>query len=402
MHILVINAGSSSVKFTLFKGRDLTVSASGMVERIGQENTFLKFTTEKGAKRQEQTAVSGTADAVHEIADFLTHKSHGVLKSLDEISAVGHRVVHGGEKVVRPVMIDDAVKKVIRACYELAPLHNPPNMKGIKACETFFPKAIQVAVFDTAFHATINDHAYLYGLPYAFYEKYGIRRYGFHGTSHQYVSKMAAKHLEKPLKDLKVVTCHLGNGCSITAVDRGKSTDTSMGFTPLEGVMMGTRCGDIDPAIIFFLLEHVDNDPDAIKELLNKKSGLYGLADIGSGDLRDVLKQSEKENPKAKAAIKAYAYRIKKYIGAYIFAMGGADAVVFTAGIGENAHGSRKMVCHGLENLGIAIDDEKNRSADKPVREIQDEKSAVKILVICTNEELEIASQTLDLVSSGD
>lgn len=398
MHILVINAGSSSVKFTLFNNHELSISASGMVERIGQKNTRITFTNSRGEKIEETAFVSGTTEAVHKIADFLIAGPHGVLASLDQIDAIGHRVVHGGEKAVRPVIVDDAVKQYIKACYELAPLHNPPNMKGIKACETFFPKALQVAVFDTAFHATIDDHAYLYGLPYELYEKYGIRRYGFHGTSHQYVSKMAARQLDKPVTDLKMVTCHLGNGCSITAVNKGKSVDTSMGFTPLEGVMMGTRCGDIDPAIIFFLLDHLNKEPDFINELLNKKSGLYGLSNIGSGDLRDVMAQSEKSNPKAATAIKAYAYRIKKYIGAYFFAMGGADAIVFTAGIGENAHMLRKMVCDGLENLGIVISDSKNQNHSTGIREIQHEKSAIKILVIPTNEELEIASQTLELI----
>lgn len=399
MNILIINAGSSSVKFTLFKGSGLTVSASGVVERIGQENTVLRFTNARGKNIETQTPVADTEDAVHRIADFLTHKSHGVINRVDEIDAVGHRVVHGGEKVVHPVVVDDAVKQDIKACFELAPLHNPPNMEGIKACETCFPKAVQVAVFDTAFHATMDEHAYLYGLPLELYEKYGIRRYGFHGTSHRYVSKMAAKHLGRAVEDINIVTCHLGNGCSITAVKGGKSIDTSMGFTPLEGVMMGTRCGDIDPAIIFFLLEHMNKDPKFINQLINKKSGLYGLAGIGSGDLRDVMVQSEKSNQNAKTAIKTYAYRIKKYIGAYVFAMGGAHAIVFTAGIGENSHELRKMICQGLEGVGIVMDDVKNQNREEGIQEIQDEKSTAKILVIPTNEELEIASQTLDLVS---
>jgi len=295
-------------------------------------------------------------------------------------------------------VVDDRVKQIVKECFELAPLHNPPNLEGIEACEDIFPGVPQVAVFDTSFHTTLPEYAYLYGLPYALYKEDKIRRYGFHGTSHQYVCRTAADFLNRPLEELKIISCHLGNGCSITAVDGGRSIDTSMGFTPLEGVMMGTRCGDLDPAIVFYLMEYKKLDPRQINDLLNKQSGLLGLAGIGSSDLRDILKAEESGNQQAVTALNVFAYRIKKYIGAYAFAMGGIDAVLFTAGIGENSPGIREMVCRGLEGLGIVMDTEKNVAGNLAEREIQHNDSRVKILVIPTNEEKQIALQTLDLL----
>jgi acetate kinase len=325
----------------------------------------------------------------------------GVINSKEEISAVGHRVVHGGEKISRSVIIDKNVKKIIQDCFELAPLHNPPNLEGIVACEGLFPGVPQVAVFDTAFHASLPEYAYLYGLPYRFYRENKIRRYGFHGTSHKFVAHEAAELLGRPIETLKIVTCHLGNGSGITAVDRGRSVDTSMGLTPLEGCVMGTRCGDIDAAIIFYLMKNKKLGMDQTYELLNKQSGLLGLADIGSSDFRDLLNAMQKGNAQAETAIKVFAYRIKKYIGSYTFAMGGLDAIVFTAGIGENSSLVRQLVCNGLEGLGIALDDEKNLAGNRKRSEIQSDRSKVKIMVVPTNEEKEIAFQTIQTLSEN-
>ena len=299
------------------------------------------------------------------------------------------------------MVIDSGVKRVIKDCFDLAPLHNPPNLHGIEACEAIFPGVPQVAVFDTAFHATIPEHAYLYGLPYRLYREDKIRRYGFHGTSHQYVCRTAADHLDRPIEKLKIISCHLGNGCSITAVDGGRSIDTSMGFTPLEGLVMGTRCGDIDPAIVFYLMAHKQLDSRRVSDLLNKESGLLGLAETGSNDLRDILEAREIGNRQADTAVGVFAYRIRKYIGAYAFALGGIDAIAFTAGIGENAPPIREMVCRGLDPLGIVLDPDKNTAAQRGPREIQDDKSRVKILVVPTNEEKEIAIQTLARLPEG-
>ena len=296
------------------------------------------------------------------------------------------------------VVDDDRVKRIVKECFELAPLHNPPNLEGIEACEDIFPGVPQVAVFDTAFHSTIPEHAYLYGLPYKLYKKDKIRRYGFHGTSHQYVSRTTASFLKRPLEKLKIISCHLGNGCSITAVDGGRSIDTSMGFTPLEGLMMGTRCGDLDPAIVFYLMEHKQLDPRQINDLLNKQSGLLGLAGIGSSDLRDIFQAAKSGNRQTDTAVGVFTYRIKKYIGAYAFALGGIDAIVFSAGIGENSPKIRQMVCRELEGLGIVMDIKKNVAENLTEREIQHNDSQVKILVIPTNEEKQIALQTLKVL----
>jgi acetate kinase len=402
MCILVINAGSSSVKFTLFDMSSHTALASGIVERIGLPGTQFHYRNGKGLSHHEEVAVGDTRQAVGIITAHLTHGERGAIRSLRDITAVGHRVVHGGGEVSQPVVVDGEIKRIIRTCFELAPLHNPYNLKGIESCEAMLPRVPQVAVFDTAFHTTIPEHAYLYGLPYRMAKEHRIRRYGFHGTSHKYVSEEAARFLGVQPTGLKTVTCHLGNGCSITAVDGGKSVDTSMGFTPLEGLIMGTRCGDIDPAIILYLMEHKGMNPGEVRELLNKRSGLLGLAEVGSSDLRDIVAARAKGNRQADTAVRTFCYRIKKYIGAYAAVMGGLDVIVFTAGIGENSPSIRELVCEGLEDrargLGIDLDPGKNAAGNGKLCAIHSEKSKVKVLVVPTKEEKEIASQTLHVL----
>jgi acetate kinase len=402
MYILVINTGSSSVKFTLFDMTAPAALASGIVERIGLAGTELHYRNGRGHSHRGEVVVKDTTAAVGIITAHLTHRDYGVVQNLREIAAVGHRVVHGGEEVNQPVVVDGEVKRTIEACFELAPLHNPFNLKGIEACEARLPGVPQVAVFDTAFHATIPDHAYLYGLPYRMVKEHRIRRYGFHGTSHKYVSAEAARFLGVPPAELKMVTCHLGNGCSITAVGGGRSVDTSMGFTPLEGVIMGTRCGDIDPAIIFYLMDHKHMGPDEVNDLLNKRSGLLGLADVGSSDLRDIMAARAKGNRQADTAVRTFCYRIKKYIGAYAAAMGGLDVIVFTAGIGENSPAVRELVCDGLgdrtRGLGVVVDHAKNAVGNGKLGAIHSDGSRVKVLVVPTNEEKEIANQTVEVL----
>jgi len=405
MKILVINSGSSSVKFTAFDMRDNTEMASGVVERIGLDNPQLSYTDSRGSHIKRQVPVSDVRNAVGIIIGCLTNQEYGVVKVKKEIEAVGHRVVHGGEKITASVIVTDAVKSIIAEYGELAPLHNPPNLKGIEACEEFYPHAQQVAVFDTAFHTTIPDHAFLYGLPYSLYTQDRIRRYGFHGISHKYVSREAARYIGQPLEKLKIITCHLGNGCSITAVDGGRSVDTSMGFTPLEGLIMGTRCGDIDPAIVFYLMEHKKLDNLQVNKLLSKHSGMLGLANIGSNDLRDIIEARDRGDTQADIAVRAFAYRIKKYIGSYVAAMGGLDILVFTAGIGENSPLIRSMACKGLNRpsgLGIMLDDEKNADGNCKLCAIHHDTSRVKVLVVPTNEEYEIAKETMHVVQNRD
>jgi len=403
MKILVINAGSSSVKFTLFRMADECVLAGGVVERIGLDGTQAHYRTHRGDTVQQPIRVADTFETVAEIAAFLTHKKKGVIGTIDEIAAIGHRVVHGGEKINTPVIVDDTIKDIIRKCSSLAPLHNPPNLKGIEASEKYFPGIPNIAVFDTAFHATLPEHAYLYGLPYHLYREDKIRRYGFHGTSHRYVSRRAAKYLNRPLSDLKIITCHIGNGSSITAVDGGKSIDTSMGLTPLEGILMGTRCGTIDPAIVVYLMTQKKLKPEEIDELLNKKSGFLGMAEINSSDVRDVLSAMAAGNARATAAVHLFTYQTKKYIGAYTAAMNGLDALVFTAGIGENSPFMRERICNsgqGLEFLDIRLDPVKNRARGIAPFEIQADHCRIKIIVIRTDEEKEIARQVRDLMGS--
>jgi acetate kinase len=401
MNILVVNAGSSSVKFTCMSSEDFSVLASGAVERIGLAGTIFQYKRNGSEKISEEVSVRNTTQAVRLITSYLCDAGVGVMKSLNEIAAIGHRVVHGGEKINAPTLIDSRVKTVIEECSELAPLHNPPNLDGIRACEEIFSGIPQVGVFDTAFHATMDPKAYLYGLPLKLYQNDHVRRYGFHGTSHKYVSCEAARYLNDGTGSLKIITCHLGNGSSIAAVKDGRCIDTSMGFTPLEGLMMGTRCGDLDPAIIFYLVDRKKMTVAEVNEMLNKKSGMLGLAAIGSSDLRDVEQKITEGNAQAKTAFETFCYRIRKYIGAYMAAMGGVDVIVFTGGIGENSDRARAAVCGGMEGLGIALDGEKNVSLNHSKGEISRPESRVRILIIPTNEELQIARETMEVLRSG-
>ncbi len=400
MNILVINAGSSSVKFTCMNSEKFTVLASGLIEKAGMMGTLFNYRRFGSEKITMEVDISTIRQALTLITDYLCDATLGVMKSLNEIAAIGHRIVHGGEDITTPVLVNGYVKRVIKKYFEFAPLHNPPNLEGIEACEELFPGIPQVGVFDTAFHSTMSSSAYLYALPIGLYENDGIRRYGFHGTSHKYVSREAAYTLNQAMDCLKIITCHLGNGSSIAAVKEGRCIDTSMGFTPLEGLMMGTRCGDLDPAVVFYLIENKQMTVAEVNEMLNRKSGMFGLAAIGSSDLRDVEKKIMEGHAKAKVAFEVFCYRIKKYIGAYIAAMGGVDVIVFTAGIGENSHMVRTTICSGLEGLGVILDAQKNVSFDPCRREISNPKSKVKILIVPTNEELEIARETMEVLNS--
>ncbi len=398
MNILVINAGSSSIKYQLFDMKDLSVLASGLLERIGESEAKLKHTS----TRHSEPVLIAKQIADHsagltEIVSLLTDSEQGVIRSPAEVSAIGHRVVHGGESFQNPTRIDEAVLRAIEENIPLAPLHNPPNLTGIRAAMKAFPSVAQVAVFDTAFHQTIPRHAYHYAIPDEYYKQLKIRRYGFHGTSHRYVARKAAAMLGKP--DANLITVHLGNGCSITAVRAGRSIDTSMGMTPLEGLIMGTRSGDIDPAIHMFLSEQSGLSLKAIDQLLNKESGLKGLT--GTNDMRDILKMRAEGDRNADLAIAMYGYRIKKYIGAYYAALGRVDAIVFTAGIGENSPEIRAQSVSDLDALGIKLDASRNSAPDRSARAIHADGSSVSILVIPTNEELEIAMQTMDVAKPG-
>jgi acetate kinase len=394
--ILVINCGSSSLKYQLMDMDGERVLAKGLVERIGLDGSLLTHRINE-SKIEIKKDIPNHKVAVQLVIDTLLHPEHGALNNLSEIAAVGHRVVHGGEKFARSVVIDEEVMAALRECSELAPLHNPANIIGIEACQALLPGVPQVAVFDTAFHQTMPKQAYIYGLPYEFYEKYGIRRYGFHGTSHKYVARRAARLLGRPLTELKLVTCHLGNGSSITAVKGGVSVDTSLGFGTISGTIMGTRCGDIDPAVIPFLMEKENLTPGEMNDILYKKSGLLGLSGVSS-DARDIEAAAAAGNERAQLALEVLAYLTRKYIGAYAAAMGGLDAIVFTAGIGENSDIIRRLVCDGLEFLGAELDEEKNRVRGKEA-DVSTSASKVRILVIPTNEELMIAQETAELLS---
>ena len=396
MKILVINAGSSSLKYQLIDMDSRAVLAKGLCERIGIDGSRLNHTPAGGEKVVIESPMPSHADAIKLVIDALVDEKHGVIKSMSEIGAVGHRVVHGGEKFSGSVVIDEAVKEGMRECIPLAPLHNPANLIGIEACEKVMPNVPQVGVFDTAFHQTMPEEAFLYGIPYEYYEKYKIRRYGFHGTSHNYVSGKAAEMLGKPIEQLKIITCHLGNGSSVAAVKNGKVIDTTMGLTPLAGILMGTRSGDLDPAIVTFLMEKENLDIDGINEVLNKKSGVFGVSGVSS-DFRDLDAASKEGNKRAQAALKMFSYGIKKYIGAYCAAMGGTDAVVFTAGVGENDGAMRAAIVDGLEFLGIKIDAEKNKLRGEAI-DISAEGALVRTLVIPTDEEMMIATETERIV----
>ena len=396
MKILVVNAGSSSLKYQLIDMTDETVLAKGLCDRIGIPGSLIKHKTYDGRSVEKEITMADHKDAIASLIKVLTHEEWGVIKSLDEIKAVGHRVVHGGEKFFKSVIIDDEVMQAIEECVELAPLHNPPNITGIRACQQIMNGVPQVAVFDTAFHQTMPQKAYIYALPYEYYKKYKLRKYGFHGTSHKYVAERAAQILGKPYDKLKIVTCHLGNGSSIAAVDCGKVIDTSMGFTPLDGLAMGTRCGTIDPAVVTFLMQKEGLTCEEMDSIMNKKSGVLAISGVSS-DFRDLDDAVEQGNERAALALEVFSYQVKKFIGAYACAMGGIDAIVFTAGIGENNPKIRKMVCEGLGFMGASINEEKNlvRGAEM---DISTEDSKVRVLVIPTNEELAIAKETKKLV----
>lgn len=395
MKILVINAGSSSLKYQLISMEERQVLAKGLCEKIGLPDSRIKFKPFDGEQVITESPMPDHSAAIALVLAALTNEEYGVISSMSEISAVGHRVVHGGELFSGSVLITDEVKKALEQCTPLAPLHNPANLIGIAACEKTMPGVPQVAVFDTAFHQTMPKHAYMYALPYELYQKYKIRRYGFHGTSHRYVSEKAAEMLGKPAEELKIITCHLGNGSSVTAVDGGKSVDTSMGFTPLEGVVMGTRCGSLDPAILTFLMHQEGLDADRIDKLMNKESGLQGISGVSS-DFRDLEDAIEKGNERAQLAVDMFYYSVKKYIGAYAAAMGGVDAVVFTAGIGENNAEGRLEIVKGLEFMGIRIDEEKNKVRGEAL-DISAPGATVHTLVIPTDEEMMIALDTMEL-----
>ena len=400
MKVLVINAGSSSLKYQLFDMADESVLAKGIAERIGIDNSVLKHASAGRDKVELPAMFAKHKDAIKWVIDALVHPEYGVIQDVGEIASVGHRVVHGGEEFSESAVINEAVMAAIRKNSELAPLHNPANLMGIEACRHAMPDTPMVAVFDTAFHQTMPQEAYLYAIPYEDYKKHGIRRYGFHGTSHKYVAGRAAKILNRPITEMKIITCHLGNGSSIAAVKHGKSIDTSMGFTPLEGLPMGTRCGSIDPAIFSYLMEKENMTCEEVNAYLNKKSGALGLSGISS-DFRDIEAAAQAGVARAVLALDVFNYQVKKFVGAYAAAMGGVDAVVFTAGIGENTPMIRKAAMSGMEFLGIRIDDEKNEyMLGRLSRQgaITTEDSTVSVLVIPTNEEWMIAKETVDLL----
>ena len=396
MNVLVINCGSSSLKYQLIETEKEEVLAKGLCERIGIDGSAITHAPAGGDKVTTEVPMKDHTDAVKLVIEKLTDAEVGVIASLSEIDAVGHRVVHGGEKFASSVVITDDVMKAIEECNDLAPLHNPANIIGINACKEVMPNVPMVAVFDTAFHQTMPKKAFMYGLPYEYYEKYKVRRYGFHGTSHDFVSARAAEILGKDRKDLKIVVCHLGNGASISAVKNGESVDTSMGLTPLEGLIMGTRSGDIDPAIVGFIAEKEGITADEVVNVLNKKSGVYGLSGGLSSDFRDLGNAADAGNQMAKDTLEAYAYRVAKYIGSYMIAMGGIDAIVFTAGIGENNAVVRELVGNYIECLGTSVDPEKNKIRGEEVILSKPEDKVVT-MIIPTDEELAIARETVRL-----
>ena len=397
MKILVLNCGSSSVKYQLIDTDQANALARGLVDRIGQEDAVLSHRRSDGGEVKIVAEIIDHIAAIRYVLSILTSKNHGVMRDIAEIDAIGHRVVHGGEYFAASVRIDDDVLAKIRSCIELAPLHNPHNLRGILACREILSGVPQVAVFDTAFHQTMPERAYLYGLPYVLYKRYGIRRYGFHGTSHAFVAQRAAVLCGRPLSELRIITCHLGNGCSITAIDRGKSIDTSMGFTPLEGLVMGTRSGDLDPSIILYLMGKEELSLAEATAMLNKHSGLLGVSGVSS-DMREIL-SAMAESPRAAAAVDIFAYRLRKYIGSYYAVLGGLEALVFTGGIGENSPLIRERVATAMEHFGLQLDRARNE-ASRGESDISQSHSPAKILVIPTNEELVIALDTQRIVAS--
>ena len=392
MKIFVVNCGSSSIKYQLINMEDESVIAKGLVERIGIEGSCLTHRPAGKDKVVLPSVIPDHVDGIKKVLAALVDPNYGVIKSMDEIDAVGHRVVHGGEIFDKSVLITEEVLKKIEGLSDMAPLHQPPNVAGIRACQKLMPNTPQVGVFDTAFHQTMPPVAYMFGVKYDEYKKYGIRKYGFHGTSHRYVSEYAAKLLGKPVEESRIITCHLGNGSSITAVKGGKSVDTSMGFTPLDGVLMGTRCGSIDPAIVPILMQKLNLDAAGMDKYMNKECGVLGISGVSS-DFRDLESAAAEGNKRAQLALDMFCYQVKRYIGAYAAAMGGVDAIVFTAGVGENDIGTRAKVCSGLEFLGAELDPERNNVRGK-VTEISKADSKVKVYLIPTNEELVIARDT--------
>ena len=398
MKVLVINCGSSSLKYQVLDMTNEELICEGLVERIGMEGSVISHTKTGMDKFVLEAPMKDHKDAIGHVIDALKDEEHGVVKDMSEIGAVGHRVVHAGEKFAHSVLITDDVIKALEECVELAPLHNPPNLLGIAACQELMPGTPMVGVFDTAFHQTMPPQSYIYAIPYEYYEKYGIRRYGFHGTSHKYVSERAAEMLNVNIEDLKIITCHLGNGASVSAIKRGKCIDTSMGLTPLEGLVMGTRSGDIDPAIVTYIREKENLEQGVANEILNKKSGMLGISGVSS-DFRDIEAAAEEGNERAMLALKVFAQRVKFYIGGYIAEMNGVDAIVFTAGVGENDMGMRDIICNEMGNLGIKLDLVKNKVRGKEMV-ISAEDSKVKVLLIPTNEELMIARDTYNIVTN--
>ena len=400
MKILVLNCGSSSVKYKLLDMESNEELGSGGVEKIGMKGSFLKHKRKDGQKVMLKGEILEHQTAVEYILGVLTSQKHGAVESLEEINAVGHRVVHGGEKFNSSVLItDDVIQKIVE-CIDIAPLHNPPNLAGINAINELLPNVPQVAVFDTAFHQTMPEYAYMYGIPYSLYTKYGIRRYGFHGTSHRYVSQRACDFLRLDYKKTKMITAHIGNGASVTAIENGKSVDTSMGFTPIEGLMMGTRSGDVDLGVVTFLMEKEMIGSASVSTLFNKHSGVLGISGLSS-DMRDIENAIANGNERAKLALEMYEYRIKKYIGSYIAALNGVDVIVFTGGVGENQTGTRQKVCESLSFMGIKIDKELNAASRGKEVLLSTPDSTVKVVVIPTDEEFMIASDTLEIVNQA-
>ena len=397
MKILVINAGSSSMKFTLYSMENETVLAKGVFERLGTIGPNLIYKRPDGFKFEQEIPVKDHVGAFTEICKKLVDPEIGVIKSLSEISAIGHRVLHGGEKITAPVIVDEKVKAIVRECFPLGPLHNPANLAGIEACEKAMPGVPNVGVFDTQFHQTMAPEAYLYAIPYEYYEKYGIRKYGFHGTSHHYVTLATAKFLGQDVANTDIITCHLGNGCSMAAIKGGKVVDTTMGLTPLEGLMMGTRSGDIDPAAVVRMID-LGSTPAEVDNILNKKSGLFGVGGIGTGDMRDMLAAADSGNERAQLAVKMFVRRIVKYIGSYFMVAGKVQAVVFTGGIGEFSNEIRKMIVEQLAPLGIYLDEEANNTFRGKAGVISSADSKIKAIVMPTDEELMIAKTTQKLV----
>lgn len=397
MKILVLNCGSSSIKYKLFEMESKEVIAQGGVEKIGMKGSFLKFTLPDGQKVMLEGEILEHRAGIEYILGVLLSEKYGCIKSLDEIEAVGHRVVHGGERFNSSVLITDEVINILNECIELAPLHNPPNLKGIYAIQELMPDTPQVSVFDTAFHQTMPDYAYMYGIPYSLYEKYGIRRYGFHGTSHRYVSARACEFLGVPYEEQRIITAHIGNGGSVAAIKYGKSIDTSMGMTPVEGLIMGTRSGNVDPGVISYIMEKEHMGTKGISTLLNKFSGVLGISGISS-DMREIEAEIQKGNKRAILAMDTYNYHIKQYVGAYAAVLGGVDILVFTGGVGENQHVTRRDVCRNMEFMGIELDEELNASVRAKEVVISKPTSKVKVVIIPTDEELSIANDTIEIL----